>query len=115
MMSSSVGPRRTSRPRTPSASSWKGRASSLTLPPPSYGGGSGRGTAAHAMMNRGRSCLLLSPTLTLSRLTGEGDWVLRQAPGEDALLGVQSVFRLVEHHRLRSIDHVGCHFLAAMR
>src|SRR5215468_1089989 len=38
----------------------------------------------------------------------------RQAPGEDALLRMQAVLRLVEHHRLRSIDYFGGHFLAAM-
>ncbi len=39
----------------------------------------------------------------------------RQAPGQDALLGVQAVLGLVEHDRLRTVDHLGGHFLAAMR
>ena len=31
------------------------------------------------------------------------------------LLGVQPVFRFVEHHRMRSVDHLVGHLLAAMR
>src|SRR5262249_57355072 len=38
----------------------------------------------------------------------------RQAPGEDALLRMQAVLRLVEHHRLRAIPDLGRHFLPAM-
>ena len=38
-----------------------------------------------------------------------------QAPGQQALLGVQPVFRLVEHHRLRPVHHLVGDFLAAMR
>ena len=37
-----------------------------------------------------------------------------EAPGEDALLGMQAVLGLVEHHRLRPVDHLVRHFLAAM-
>ncbi len=35
-----------------------------------------------------------------------------QAPGENALLGVQAVLRLVEHHRLRPVDDLVGHLLA---
>ena len=38
-----------------------------------------------------------------------------QAPGEHALLRVQAVFRLVEHHRLRPVDHLVGDLLAAVR
>jgi hypothetical protein len=38
-----------------------------------------------------------------------------QHPGQHALLRVQPVLRLVEHHRLRSVDDLLGHFLAAMR
>ena len=38
-----------------------------------------------------------------------------QAPGQDALLGMQAVLRLVEHHRLRPVDHLVGDLLAAMR
>ena len=38
-----------------------------------------------------------------------------QAPGEQTLLGMQAIFRLVEHHRLRSVDHLVGNLLAAMR
>src|SRR6266699_523835 len=45
-----------------------------------------------------------------------GSWCGRfQAPGEDALLGVKSVFRLVEHHGLRPVDHLVGDLMAAMR
>ncbi len=37
-----------------------------------------------------------------------------QAPGQQALLGVQPVFRLVEHHRLRPVHHLVGDLLAAM-
>jgi hypothetical protein len=35
-------------------------------------------------------------------------------PGQHAFLGMQPVLRLVEHHRVRAVDHAGIHFLAAM-
>src|SRR5436309_823733 len=38
-----------------------------------------------------------------------------QAPGEDALLRVQPVFRLVEHHRLRPVHDLTGDLLAAVR
>ena len=38
-----------------------------------------------------------------------------EAPGEDALLRVQAVLGLVEDHRLRTVDDLGGHLLAAMR
>ena len=37
-----------------------------------------------------------------------------QAPGQDALLGVQPVLGLVEDHRLRPVHHLVGHLLAAM-
>lgn len=39
---------------------------------------------------------------------------LAKAPGENGLLGMQPVFRLVEHNRLRPVDHFIGHFLTAM-
>ena len=38
-----------------------------------------------------------------------------QYPGQHAFLRVQAVLGLVEHHRLRAVDDVFSHFLAAMR
>src|SRR5215467_3089551 len=38
-----------------------------------------------------------------------------QAPGQNAFLGVQAVLGLVEHNRMRPIDHLVRDFLAAMR
>ena len=40
---------------------------------------------------------------------------LAKAPGQDALLRVQAVLGLVEHHRLRAVDHLVGDLLAAMR
>jgi hypothetical protein len=37
-----------------------------------------------------------------------------EAPGQNALLRVQAVFGLVEHHRLRAVDHLVGDLLAAM-
>ena len=37
-----------------------------------------------------------------------------ETPGKNALLHVQTVFRLVEHHRLRPVDHLVGHFLASI-
>jgi len=37
-----------------------------------------------------------------------------EAPGQNALLRVQAVFGLVEHHRLRAVDHFIGDLLAAM-
>ena len=38
-----------------------------------------------------------------------------KTPGQYALLRVQAVFGLVEHHRLRAVDHLVGDLLAAMR
>src|SRR5262245_26433234 len=37
-----------------------------------------------------------------------------EAPSQDALLGVQAVFRLVEYYRLRAVDHIVRDLLTAM-
>src|SRR5215471_3680502 len=34
---------------------------------------------------------------------------------QDRLLHVHAVFRLVQHHRLRSVQHLRCNLMAAMR
>jgi len=39
---------------------------------------------------------------------------LRKAPRPKSPLRVQAVFRLVEHHRLRPVDHLVGDFLAAV-
>ena len=58
----------------------------------------------------------------IRRLAGvlqhEADRILRvrvQAPGQQRLLRVQAVLGLVEDHRLRPVDHLVGHLLAAMR
>ena len=38
-----------------------------------------------------------------------------QAPGQNALLRVQAVLRLIENHRLRPVDDLVCDFIAPMR
>ena len=37
-----------------------------------------------------------------------------ETPGQNALLHVQAIFGLVEHHRLRTVDHLVGDFVAAM-
>src|SRR6202008_4164060 len=37
-----------------------------------------------------------------------------KAPGQNALLRVQAIFGLIEHHRLRPVDHLVGDLLAAM-
>src|SRR5262245_37277545 len=38
-----------------------------------------------------------------------------EAPGEDALLGMQAIFGLFEHHGPRTVDDLGRHLLSAVR
>src|SRR5947208_3083896 len=84
-MESSAGPSWTARPRTSSASTWKGRIASSP--------GAKRSVE-----------LAIRPI-----------WSCRgEAPGEDAFLGVQPVLRLVEDDRLRAVNDLRLDLLAAM-
>ena len=37
-----------------------------------------------------------------------------EGPAQDGFLGMQAVFGLVQHHRLRTVDHLVGHLVAAM-
>ena len=87
-MASSAGPIWTTRPRTSRASTSNGRTASSPAGP--------SGSAA-----------LFEALIVI-------DCHPVEAPGEDALLRVQAVLGLVEHHRLRAVDHLVGHLLAAV-
>src|SRR6476469_11000843 len=89
-MVSTTEPRRTRRPRSADASIWKGWTRSSE-------------TMGNAVLISRHPPRRRAPR----RRSAE-------APGEDALLRVQAIFRLVPDHRLRSVDDRGADFLAAL-
>src|SRR5690242_20428359 len=92
MMPSTSGPSRTSRPRRCEASIWNGWTRSSVV-----------SSVAIYQSLRGAD-----PEPGPRGRSGE-------APGEDALLRVEAVLRLIPDHRLRSVDHAGADLLAALR
>src|SRR5438105_13526177 len=121
-MSSSAGPSRVSRPGKSSASTSKGSAASST------------GTAEGARIGllteifvwgdcevmalylgserterKGQKRRQFSPRVGRRPLAGRV-----KAPGQNSFLCMQAIFGLVEHHRLRTVDHLVGDFLAAM-
>src|SRR5215510_6138172 len=75
-----------------------------------------RDATRHAMQNRAPAQSGSVPTYAESGTTRHSadPNLACEAPGQDALLGMQPVLRLVEYHRLRAIDHVVRDLLAAV-
>src|SRR4051812_21148905 len=103
-ISSTAGPRRTTRPRRSSAATSKGRIVSST----EVSAGSRSGT-------RGRGWFMLDYMACRGQITNPLSPSRDEAPGENTFLGVQTVFRLVKHHRSWAIDHLVGDLLAPMR
>src|SRR4051794_34620224 len=101
-MVSTAGPRRTTRPRKSRASTANGR----TVSSMDVAEGSRVGTAI--------SGLVMSPYMGFGGLIASPSTLLAEAPGEDALLGMEPVFGLIEHDGLRPIDHLFGDLLATM-
>src|SRR6266446_2756520 len=100
MIVSRTGPSRTSRPRKAVGSIWNGwtRSSGIT-----------------AVGTIGLGIGLKSFAADRVEVEPKPRRASAEAPGENALLGVQAVFRLVPHHRLRSVDDRRADLLAALR
>src|ERR1022692_4563056 len=106
-MSSSAGPSRGSRPRRSSASTSNGSTASST------------GTADGARIGLLTEIFVSEDCETMALIWGRNTRNERgfrgeqkslprrvKAPGQNALLRVQAIFGLVEHHRLRAVDHL---------
>src|SRR5947199_876133 len=119
-MRSTVGPSRTSRPRSANGSMRKGWTKSSDLVSAS------RDNKKLQLFNKPRCHCERSDAISHHMGESDGDCFVAallamtsrasaDAPGKDALLDMQPVFRLVPHHRLRTVDNRGGHLLAALR
>src|SRR3984957_2467898 len=118
-MVSTAAPSRTMRPRRSSAFTANGRmVSSLPVCAGSRTGVSTSGLVIAPEYRQGRRNLEASTARGLAYrvwLTGLGlPAVSLQAPGQNPLLRVQPVLGLVEHDRLRAVDHFVGDLFAAM-
>src|SRR5947209_16375284 len=113
-MVSTSGPSRTTRPRRSSASIANGRMVSSTEV--AAGSRTGMPVSGSDMRLYMDLCgALCEPPSAAQCGTGVCPQSACEAPGQYALLGMQPVFRLVEYHRLRAVDHVVRDLLAAVR
>src|SRR6202171_419797 len=118
-MVSTAAPSRTMRPRRSRAFTANGRmVSSLPVCAGSRTGMASSGLVIAPEYRQGRSNLEASTAPGFAYQA----WLTRlglppvslKAPGQNSLLCVQPVFGLVEHHRLRAVDHFVGDLLAAM-
>src|ERR1700726_1206697 len=118
-MVSTAAPSRTMRPRRSSAFTANGRmVSSLPVCSGSRTGVAGSGLVIAPEYRRGRwnlEALTAADLAYLAWLTWFGLLAgSLQAPRQNPLLCVEPVLGLVEHHRLRAVDHVVGDLFAAM-
>src|SRR5580693_2673814 len=118
-MVSTAGPSRTTRPRRSSAFTANGRmVSSLPVCAGSRTGMANSGLVIAPEYRQGRWNLEASTARGFAHqawLTWLGlPAASLKAPGQNPLLRVQPVLGLVEHHRLRAVDHLVGDLLAAM-
>src|SRR5437868_901727 len=107
-MSSSAGPSRVSRPRRSSASTSNGSAASST------------GTAEGARIGLLTEIFVSGDREVMALYLGSEGTNRKplprrvKAPGQNPFLRMQAIFGLVEHHRLRAVDHLVGDLFAAM-
>src|SRR5947207_8135380 len=110
-MVSTAGPSRTTRPRRSRGATSNGRIVSSAETSAGARVGiaiSGLGIA-RVFSGSDRKCEPQFTAIPRGRLAPA------ETPGENAFLGVQAVLGLVEHDRLRAVDHLVRHLVATMR